>query len=154
VDTLASELVMTYRLQVRGPLESRDGSPPSTRRIYWEMTKATLEGPQIRATSPMSGIDWFSPSEDGFGRPHVRMPFLTDDGALILLEYRGIAQASEAFVRAVERDTATDWGDQYLRMALTFDTTSERYQWLTQSLFIARGRLRGAKDLEYQVFRI
>jgi Protein of unknown function (DUF3237) len=41
-----------------------------------------------------------------------------------------------------------------MRMALTFDTTSERYEWLMQSLFVARGRLRGAKDLEYEVFRL
>jgi hypothetical protein len=56
--------------------------------------------------------------------------------------------------QAVKNDTETGWDDQYLRMALTFDTTSERYAWLTASLFVARGRLRGAKSLEYQVFRL
>ena len=65
-----------------------------------------------------------------------------------------VVHATPAFTRAVERDTPTDWGDQYMRMAVTFDTTTERYAWLTQSLFIARGRLRGAKDLEYQIFRV
>jgi hypothetical protein len=154
MSTIDLEFVMTYRLQVRGPLESKDGSPASSRRQYWEMSNATLEGPKIRATTPMPGIDWFTPSEDGFGKPHVRLPFMTDDGALVLLEYHGVAQASDAFIRAVEQDTATDWDDQYLRMALTFDTTSERYAWLTRSLFVARGRLRGAKELEYEVFRV
>jgi hypothetical protein len=63
-------------------------------------------------------------------------------------------QASSAFGAAVENDRATDWGDQYMRMALLFETTSDRYRWLTQSLFIARGRLLGAKQLEYDVYRV
>ena len=130
--------VMTYRLEVRGPLESKDGSAENPRRQFWEMTKATLDGPRIKASTPMAGIDWFSPYPDGYGRPHVRLPFQTDDGALILLEYRGIVQATEAFLQAVEKDTSTDWDDQYMRMSLTFDTTSTKYAWLTQSLFIAQ----------------
>lgn len=148
------QLEMTYRLKVRGPLESRDGSPASERRQYWEMASATLEGARIRASSAMPGIDWFTPAADGFGRPHVRLPFYSDDGALILLEYHGVVHASPAFVRAVEHDTATQWSDQYMRMALYFETTSPRYAWLTQHLFVARGRLLGAKEIEYEVYRL
>jgi hypothetical protein len=151
---LELELEMTYRLDVRGPLEPKDGSPPSQRRQYWEMSKATLEGPRIRASTPMAGIDWFTPLDGGYGRPHVRLPFHTDDGALVLLGYGGIVQASNAFLRAVERDTPTEWSDQYMRMALSFETTSPRYAWLTQSLFVARGRLRAAKSIEYEVYRL
>jgi hypothetical protein len=40
------------------------------------------------------------------------------------------------------------------RLSLVFGTTSERYAWLTRSLFIARGRLRGANDIEYDVYRV
>ncbi len=118
------------------------------------MSEATLEGPAIRPTSAMAGIDWFTPQQDGYGRPHVRLPFLTDDGALVLLEYRGIVHASDAFLRAVEQEGPTGWDDQYMRMALEFDTTAERYAWLTQSLFLARGRLPAAKAIEYEVYRV
>jgi hypothetical protein len=148
------EFAMTYRLHVRGPLQATDGSPDDERRQYWEMSKATLEGPAIRATSAMPGIDWFTPYPGGYGRPHVRLPFLTDDGALVLLEYGGIVHASDAFQRAVEADGSTEWDDQCMRMALAFDTTAERYAWLTQSLFLARGRLRGARAIEYEVHRV
>jgi hypothetical protein len=78
----------------------------------------------------------------------------TDDCALILLEYHGIVHASEAFLDAAEHDRPTEWADQYMRMSLLFETTSERYAWLTHSLFIARGRLHGASDLEYDVYRV
>lgn len=148
------EFVMTYRLQVQGPAEGTDGTPPSQRTQFWQMISATLEGPRIRATSPMAGIDWFTPLPEGYGRPHVRLPFVTDDGALILLEYRGIVHATAAFKRAVAENTSTAWDDQYMRMALIFDTSSPRYAWLSQSLFVARGRLCGAKDLEYEVYQL
>jgi uncharacterized protein DUF3237 len=84
----------------------------------------------------------------------VRLSFQTDDGALVLLEYQGIVHATDAFMQAVARNTSTSWDDQYMRMALTFDTTSKRYAWPVQSLFIARGRLLGAKSVEYDVYRL
>lgn len=71
---------MTYRLQVRGPLESKDGAPPHPYIQYWEMVGATLDGPE----------------------------------------------------------DPRDVGDA----------------WLTRRLFIARGRLRGANDIEYDVYRV
>jgi hypothetical protein len=87
---LQLEPAMTYRLEVAGPLESRDGSDVNPRRQYWQMSSATLDGPRIKARSAMPGIDWFTPYPEGHGRPHVRLPFTSDDGALILLEYDGI----------------------------------------------------------------
>ncbi|MGH8186465.1 MAG: DUF3237 domain-containing protein [Steroidobacteraceae bacterium] len=148
------EPAMIYRLDVTGPASSDDGSASNPRRVFWQMTRATLQGPNINATTLMPGIDWFTPYPGGYGRPHVRLAFRTDDGALVLLEYRGIVHATAAFTRAVERDTATQWDDQYMRMAMTFDTSAERYAWLMESLFIARGRLAGAKAIEYDVYRV
>jgi hypothetical protein len=151
---LRLEREMTYTLEVAGPLQASDGSGANPRRQYWQMTKATLEGPKIQAHSAMAGIDWFTPYPDGYGRPHVRLPFTTDDGALILLEYNGVVQASKAFMDAVKADRPTSWEDQYMRMALAFDTASARYAWLMQSLFVARGRLLGAHSIEYDVYRV
>jgi hypothetical protein len=148
------EPAMTYRLEVTGPVAATDGSAPNPRRQFWQMSRATLEGPRIRATTTMPGIDWFTPYPGGYGRPHVRLALQTDDGASVLLEYHGIVQASAAFTQAVEADTSTQWTDQYMRMALTFDTSAERYAWLMQNLFIARGRLLGAKQIEYDVYRV
>jgi Protein of unknown function (DUF3237) len=145
---------MTYRLEVAGPATSRTNDDEDPRYVFWQMARATLEGPKIRASTVMPGIDWFTPYPDGYGRPHVRLPFETDDGALVLLEYRGIVQATAAFQRAVAQNQQTNWDDQYMRMVLTFDTAASRYAWLAQSLFIARGRLTGARSIEYDVYRV
>ena len=136
---------MTYRLEVSGPIE--DAGPSADGAVqYWEMTSATLEGPRIKATSPLRGNDWFRPLGDGYGRPQVRPPFRTDDGAVILLEYRGLVQATDAFTAAVENDGSTEWDDQYMRMAMWFDTANPAYGWLVHLLFLARGRLLNAQD--------
>ena len=148
------EHAMIYQLDVAGPVEATDGSESNPRRQYWQMSSATLKGPMIDATSALPGIDWFTPYPDGYGRPHVRLSFLTHDGALLLLEYTGIVEASKAFEAAVKADASTEWSDQYMRMTLAFETASPQYQWLMQSLFIARGRLLGSKRIQYDVYRV
>ena len=63
------------------------------------MSEGTLEGPRIKARIAMPGGDWYRPGADGFGRPDVRVQFITDDDAVILLHYNGLAI----------RDTYGDW---------------------------------------------
>jgi Protein of unknown function (DUF3237) len=144
---------MTYRVEATGPLESTDGSPWGTRE-YWEMSRATLEGKRISATLAMPGGDWMGVSEDGFWRPDVRVQFRTDDGAVILMRYTGLVEPTDAFRRAAEEDRETSWDDHYMRMAVTFETGDERYRWLNESLFVARGRLLGTGKVEYTIFRV
>jgi Protein of unknown function (DUF3237) len=147
------EYAFTYRLRVRGPLPPTKGSPRSER-LYWEMTEATLEGPAIKARTTMPGGDWFAPGADGFGRPDVRLQFVTDDGAVILLHYTGLVHMTDAFAQAAEAGAETRFEDVTMRMAMTFDTGASQYAWLNQSLFIAEGRLAGKDRLEYRVYRV
>jgi Protein of unknown function (DUF3237) len=147
------EFEMLYRLIVRGPLGRTEGSPRGARE-YWEMSEATLAGPRIEARLGMPGGDWMIYGPDGFGRPDVRVQFVTNDDALILLHYTGLVERTPAFVQAAERGGETRWQDQYMRMAMTFDTGDSRYRWLNQHLFVAEGRLAGANTIEYQIYRI
>ena len=70
------------------------------------------------------------------------------------MEYRGLVEQTEAFKRAAELDRATDWSDQYMRLAIRFDTGAAGYSWLNTSLFVAAGRLLGTGHIEYAVFRV
>jgi len=141
---------MTYRLEVSGPL----GEDSATSTQYWEMTRATLEGPRISATSAYPGADWFTPLGEAWGRPHVRIAFRTDDGVAVLLEYRGLIHVNDRFTDAVTRDTSTGWDDHYMRMLMWFDTASPDYAWLRHHVFLARGRLLGATMIEYDVYQV
>jgi hypothetical protein len=147
------EEVLTYRVTTTGPLETTEGSPWGARQ-YWEVSEATLSGERISATLAMPGGDWMAVSEDGFWRPDVRAQFRTDDGAVILMRYTGLVEQSDVFKGAATEDRETDWDDQYMRLAVTFETGDERYRWLNESLFVARGRLLGTGKIEYTLYRV
>jgi hypothetical protein len=144
---------MTYRLKIRGPLGTTEGSPIGARQ-YWEMSEATLSGPRIDAKLAMPGGEWMVYGLDGYGRPSVRMQFVTDDGALILLSYTGLVERTPAFMAAADAGRETAWSDQYMRMAMTFDCGAERYDWLNKHLFLAKGRLAGPNAIEYEIYRL
>jgi hypothetical protein len=102
----------------------------------------------------MAGGDWMAVSDDGFWRPDVRAQFRTDDGAVVLMRYTGLVESNETFTRAAEADGETAWDDQYMRLAIAFETGDDRYRWLNESLFVARGRLLGTGKIEYTVYRV
>jgi hypothetical protein len=79
---------------------------------------------------------------------------ITDDEAVILLHYTGLVEQTDKFKVAAEQNRETDWTDQYMRMMFAFDTGAKKYAWLKTNLFIARGRLVGAAELEYEIFRV
>jgi uncharacterized protein DUF3237 len=145
------ERVMTYRCLTRGPL---DVVHEGVSRRVWEVAEASLDGTDIHASLAAPGSDWMLVGDDGYWRPDVRVTFRTDDGATIALAYDGLVEQSDAFVAAAEADRETAWEDQYMRMALRFSTDAERYTWLSQSLFVARGRILGTGRVEYEVFRV
>lgn len=144
---------MDYVLETRDPLPVTEGAPLGPRQ-YWHLAEATLKGSRISASLATPGIDWLRVGDDGFWRPDCRLQFVTDDDAVIFLEYGGLVEQTPKFVSAAENDRETDWDDQYLRMHLTFDTGHPSYKWLTQSLFVARGRLLGTGRLFYEVYRL
>lgn len=144
---------MTYRFTVTGPMAATEGAPTGARQ-YWEMSNGTLTGERINAKIAMPGGDWHVVSTDRFGRPDVRVQFITDDNAVVLLHYTGLVERTEAFRRAAEDGTETDWSDQYMRMSMRFDTGADKYAWLNQSLFVAQGRLCGNKEIEYRIYRV
>jgi Protein of unknown function (DUF3237) len=144
---------MTYTVRTTNPLEPTVGAPFGAKQ-YWQVSEATLEGSRIKAELAGTGMDWMSVGSDGFWRPDVHTQFITDDGAIILLHYTGLVEQTEGFAAAAEADQPTDWIDQYMRLALHFETGSQRYLWLNSSLFVAKGRLLGTGHIEYEVYRV
>jgi hypothetical protein len=144
---------LTYTVTTTQPLEPTAGSPLGSRQ-YWQISAATLSGDRITATLAATGVDWMAMSPDGFWRPDVRAQFVTDDGAVVLMHYTGLVQQTAAFREAAEADRASDWADQYMRLAIQFDTGADKYRWLNTSLYVAAGRLLGTGKIEYAVHRV
>jgi hypothetical protein len=148
------EYEMTYCQTIDGPLGKTTGSALGER-ICWQITSATLRGPRINATASTPGADWMRLGRDGFRRQDHRVQLLTDDGELILFRYDlALVQASDAYLAALETGAATRFEDQYIRIAPQFEVPAGPYEWLTQSLFLGRGRLSAHKEITYEIYRV
>jgi hypothetical protein len=143
---------MTFRERIEGPLGPTVGAPA---RLVWQITEASLTGPRISATLAMPGTDWIRLGSDGIRRQDQRAQFVAADGALILLRYdTGLIRGDGKFLDALEKGEETGFGDQYMFMVPQFEVASDRYDWLTRSVFLAQGRLVGPKQIEYAVHRV
>lgn len=147
------EFVMTYHFTMKGPIASTQQSPTGDKE-YWEMSEGIITGDRINAKIASPGGDWMNLPTDGYSRPDVRVQLITDDGEFILLSYTGLVQANETFVNAAANNRSTEWDDQYMRMVMKFETGAEKYRWLNQSLFIAKGRILGKNEIEYKIYRV
>jgi Protein of unknown function (DUF3237) len=145
---------MTYTQTIDGPLGKTTDSALGER-VCWQITSATLKGPRVDATATMPGVDWMRLGSDGFRRQDQRVQLSTDDGELILLRYDiALVQASDAYLAALAAGVATAFEDQYIRMVPQFEAPGGRYEWLTQSLFLGRGRLSGRRQITYEIYRV
>ena len=143
---------MTFAERIEGPLGPTTGSPA---RLCWQVAEATLAGPRITASLAMPGIDWIRIDSNGIRRQDQRTQFLTDDGTLILMRYdAALIRGDEAFTRALASGQETTLADQYMCMTPQFDVSDSAYDWLTQSLYIGRGRLAGPQRIEYEIYRV
>ena len=149
---LELEYEMTFAERIEGPLGPTTGSPS---RLCWKIADATLAGPRISASLAMPGTDWIRVEGNGIRRQDQRTQFLTEDGTLILMYYdAGLIRGDEGFSRALASGRETTFADQYMCMTPQFDVGKDSYSWLTQSLFIGRGRLTGPKRIEYELYRV
>jgi hypothetical protein len=148
------EYEMTYSETIEGPLGPTSGSPLGER-LCWQITSATLRGPRIDAALAMPGTDWIRLGTDGIRRQDLRAQLLTDDGEVILLRYDlALIRSTERFLAALASGEATEFDDQYMRIAPQFEVAAGHYAWLGESLFLGRGRLTGPKAIAYELYRV
>jgi Protein of unknown function (DUF3237) len=154
VEMIEVEYEMTYAETIEGPLGPTTGSPLGDR-VCWQVATATLRGPRIDASLAMPGTDWIRIGADGIRRQDLRAQLLTNDGHLILFSYDvALIRSSERFLAALAAGQATEYHDQYMRIAPQFEVGAGPYAWLCQSLFLGRGRLTGPNAIKYEIYRV
>ncbi len=119
--------------------------------------QARLErrGPRIAATLAMSGTDWIRLGPDGIRRQALRAQLVTDDDKLILFRYdSALIRSSPRFLAALASGEATEFDDQYMRIAPQFEVAAGRYAWLYENVFVGRGRLTGPNAIAYEIYRV
>jgi hypothetical protein len=130
------EHVFDYEVALKPPVPI--GAGPYGLRMFYEVAGGEVRGPKLSGKALSGGGDWVLIGEDGFARLDVRGQIETEDGATVYVTYRGVMELD---------------GD-YFRIAPQFETGDERYRWLTQSVFVARGRTQPGPGVAYEVFRV
>lgn len=135
VPGLKSELLFKMFATLEAP-QQIGKTHEGTRSVFYA-TGGTIEGPKVNGTVLPGGGDWFRLRDDGIGELDVRATFETDDGALIYTHYRGVLDSKTGYFRTSPR----------------FETSSEKYQWLTKIVAVGVGSS-GGGGVSYTVYRI
>jgi hypothetical protein len=83
----------------------------------------------------------------------VRLTLQTDEGALVLMSYRGVRYATAEVSARLARGEQVDPSEYYLRTAPFFETGSERYAWLNTIVAVGMGE-RLPNGVRYEVFEV
>jgi hypothetical protein len=137
---LPVEYLFTMTAHLAAPLSV--GAGPQGPRVIHGVTGGTFEGPKLRGTLEPVGGDWVTSRPDGSVKLDVRVTLRTEDGALILMTYNGIAVRRE--------------GQLAIRTAPLFETGDERYTWLNdvQAVGVGTGVPGTPPAVRYEVYAI
>lgn len=131
--TLVHLFTITASTEVKGFINNG----PAGTRVIVSASTGTFEGPKLRGTVSGPGGDWVTLRADGSMLLDVRLLLKTDDGADILMEYKGIGFDSGARITT----------------APLFQTGAEQYLWLNGTVAVAVGAA-GGDSVTYEVFSV
>jgi hypothetical protein len=124
---LTTEYVMTVFLQT-GHRYAADASTTVV-----EVKGGNVKGPNIQGEIILPGGDWIRTMSSGALRLDAKVMIKTDDGALIQMNYNGVAVGSKEAAEALAKgEVVTDKTFPYFITAPTFQTSSEKYGWLNK----------------------
>jgi Protein of unknown function (DUF3237) len=149
---LGSRHLFTITIKLH-PIEEIGSTPAGTRRVF-PVAGGEFTGERLRGSIlPVAGSDLLLTRADGSSQQDVRMILRTDDGALIVMTYRGVRHASPEVNARIGRGEAVDPSEYYLRTAPFFETSSPKYAWLNTIITVGVGERR-PNDVVYHVFEI
>ena len=135
------------------PTEELGHTPAGNRRVF-PVSGGDFRGERIRGSIlPVAGSDLLLTRPDGSSQQDVRMLLRTDDGALILMTYRGVRHASAEVNEKIARGDQAAASDYYLRTVPFFETSSPKYAWLNKVVSVGVGE-RKPDGVVYEVLEI
>jgi hypothetical protein len=106
-------------------------------RVNFYVTGGAVEGPRLRGKVRPVGGDWLTIRHDGIGVLDVRATLEAHDGALIDVDYRGVADLGPdghaKFLRGELPPTLA------LRTRPVLRSAHENYQWMAREVFVGVG---------------
>ena len=149
---LKSRHIFTITLQLH-PAQDLGNTPAGLRRVF-PIAGGEFSGERVRGSVlPVAGSDLLLIRPDGSSQQDVRLLLKTDDGALIVMTYRGVRHASSEITARLARGEPVAASEYYFRTAPFFETASEKYGWLNRIVAVGVGD-RKSDSVVYEVFEI
>ena len=122
------------------------------RRII-RVTGGSITGDHLNADVIPGGDDWITVREDGTIIQDVRILLAADNNDIIMMTYRGIRTGSPEVLKRLDNNEEVNPTEYYFRTVPIFETSSERYNWLNNRVFISTGiRLPG--KVQYDLYLV
>jgi hypothetical protein len=99
------------------------------------------------------GSDLLVGRQDATFQQDVRLLLETDDGAQILMTYRGVRSASPDVSDRIGRGESVDPSEYYLRTTPYFETAAPKHAWINAIVCVGRGELFSG-GVKYELFEI
>jgi Protein of unknown function (DUF3237) len=123
VTELQSRHLFTITIELHA-IEELGNTPAGNRRVF-PVSGGDFRGQRIRGSVlPVAGSDLLLTRPDGSSQQDVRMLLRTDDGALILMTYRGVRHASAEVNDRIARGEQVASSEYYLGRRDTSMTSS------------------------------
>ena len=122
-------------------------------RVIIYVTGGTVQGPEINGEILPGGGDWITFRPDGTGILDVRALIRTDDGELIYIYYRGIQVIPPKLRAELQTGATVDPSEYYFRTTPVFETSSEKYSWLTRIICVGVGAMEPG-GVRYRLYQI
>jgi hypothetical protein len=135
------------------PIQELGPTPAGERRVV-PVSGGRFEGERLSGeVLPHGGSDLLLTRADGSFQQDVRLTLRTDDGALMLMTYRGVRHAAPEVGDRIARGEAVGRSEYYLRIAPFFETAAPAHAWLNRIVAVGIGERRPG-GVSYDVFEI
>ena len=115
------------------------GDNPNGRLRIDRLDAGHFKGPRIDGRIVM-GADLLLGGKDGALRPDVRVVVALDDGEHLLIQYRGVRHGPPAVMERIARGEDVAPNEYYLRTVHTYETASQKYDWMNRIVAVGVGR--------------
>lgn len=143
--------LFVMRLDV-APLQVVGQTPGGFKRIG-VVPSGVFEGERLSGQVLDGGADWQSVRTDGTVTLDVRLSLRTDDGALVMMAYKGLRHGPPDVIGRLDAGEDVDPADYYFRINPLFETAAPNYAWLNGVMAIGVGQ-RLKSSAIYSLFEI
>lgn len=151
---LVSALPAEHLFDMHVDLQPPQAIPTSLgARMTFITSGGRVTGPRLRGEILPGGGDWLEVGSDAIGRVDVRATLRTEDGALIHFEAHGVIKIPSDGLARLAAGEVLPFGETYVRTTPRFETSDERYAWLSEAVCVGYNVL-SPDHIDYRIYKV